>query len=302
MPEHVDSTTRPAPVTIIGLGAMGTALAAAFLAAGHPTTVWNRSPAKVEALVARGALRAGSAADAVAASELVIACVLDYPALHEILDDAATDTLAGRTLVNLTNGLPTQARDTAAWAAKHDIAYLDGGIMAVPPMVATPAAFLLYSGPRDVLAAHRATLGVLGEVHHLGEDPGSAALHDLALLTGMYGMFAGILQAFALVDSEGVSAASLAPLLSRWLTDMASSVDFYAHKIDSGDHDSDVVSPLAMQATGLANLAQAGRDQGVDVELLAPLYDLMRRRVADGHGQGDVSGLFELIKRGSATG
>ncbi|MFD4375859.1 NAD(P)-binding domain-containing protein, partial [Streptomyces sp. NPDC058527] len=32
------------PVTVIGLGSMGSALAAAFLAAGHPTTVWNRTP------------------------------------------------------------------------------------------------------------------------------------------------------------------------------------------------------------------------------------------------------------------
>ena len=36
------------PVTVIGLGLMGQALAGAFLRAGHPTTVWNRSAAKAD--------------------------------------------------------------------------------------------------------------------------------------------------------------------------------------------------------------------------------------------------------------
>ncbi|MFC7468445.1 NAD(P)-binding domain-containing protein [Actinomadura keratinilytica] len=65
-PPH--SSTAPAAVTVLGLGRMGGALAAAFLAAGHPTTVWNRSPGKADALVVRGARRAGSVAEAVAAA------------------------------------------------------------------------------------------------------------------------------------------------------------------------------------------------------------------------------------------
>src|ERR1700754_1265589 len=57
-------------VTVLGLGAMGSALARAFIAAGHPTTVWNRAPEKAAALVAAGAARADTAATAVAARPL----------------------------------------------------------------------------------------------------------------------------------------------------------------------------------------------------------------------------------------
>ena len=63
-----NSDAGHAPVTVIGLGLMGQALAGAFLADGHPTTVWNRSAAKAEQLVARGATLAASARNAVAAS------------------------------------------------------------------------------------------------------------------------------------------------------------------------------------------------------------------------------------------
>lgn len=59
---------EPAPVTVIGLGLMGSALAGAFLANGNPTTVWNRSAEKADSLAAQGARRAATVADAVMAS------------------------------------------------------------------------------------------------------------------------------------------------------------------------------------------------------------------------------------------
>jgi 3-hydroxyisobutyrate dehydrogenase-like beta-hydroxyacid dehydrogenase len=59
-------------VTIIGLGPMGQAMARAFLAAGHPVTVWNRTASRADALVAEGAPRAATPAEALAASRLVI--------------------------------------------------------------------------------------------------------------------------------------------------------------------------------------------------------------------------------------
>ncbi|MDV5142759.1 NAD(P)-binding domain-containing protein [Streptomyces sp. SBC-4] len=57
----------PVPVTVIGLGEMGFTLASAFLAGGHPTTVWNRTPERADALVAKGARRAATVREAVAA-------------------------------------------------------------------------------------------------------------------------------------------------------------------------------------------------------------------------------------------
>ncbi|GFE18003.1 hypothetical protein Sgleb_60500 [Streptomyces glebosus] len=87
------------PVTVLGLGAMGSALAGAFVRAGHPTTVWNRTPGKADPLVARGAVRADTVAEAVAASPLVIVWVVDYAAAREILEPAGPG-LSGRVLVH----------------------------------------------------------------------------------------------------------------------------------------------------------------------------------------------------------
>src|SRR5207248_5420944 len=67
-------------LTVIGLGAMGGRIAEVLLAAGHRTTVWNRTPSRADPLVAQGAIRADDVAEAVAASPLVLVCVLDYAA------------------------------------------------------------------------------------------------------------------------------------------------------------------------------------------------------------------------------
>ncbi|WP_169803790.1 NAD(P)-binding domain-containing protein, partial [Actinomadura rubrobrunea] len=142
---HATSEQR-APVTVIGLGSMGTALARAFLRAGHPTTVWNRTPEKADGLVAEGAVRAATVAEAASAAELIVICVLDHRAVRAILD-AAGDALAGRVVVNLTSSTPEEARQAAARAAERGVRYLDGAIMAVPTMIGSERALIFYGGP-----------------------------------------------------------------------------------------------------------------------------------------------------------
>lgn len=280
--------------TVLGLGAMGSALAGALLTAGRPVTVWNRSADKTKPLMARGAVAAESAAEAVAASELVIVCLLDDASVREVLDTAS---LAGRTVVNLTNGTPRQARELAEWVAEQGGTFLDGGIMAVPPMIGQPGAFVFYSGPKDVFDTHRAAFDAFGGSNYVGEDPGLAALHDLALLSGMYGQFIGVLQAYALIRSEGLSAVEFAPLLKGWLTAMGGFAQQAAVEADSGDYTQDVVSNLGMQAAAFENLPAAAADQGVSSELLAPLHQLLQRRAADGHGAESLTSVIELLKK-----
>ncbi|MBP2321045.1 3-hydroxyisobutyrate dehydrogenase-like beta-hydroxyacid dehydrogenase [Kibdelosporangium banguiense] len=282
------------PVTVLGLGAMGSALVEALLVAGYPTTVWNRTPDRAKPLVTKGAVHATNVSEAVAASRLVIVCLLDYKSVTDVLDTAG-DALAGRVLVNLTNGTPAQARQVAD---RYDVDYLDGGIMAVPPMIGGPGAFLFYSGSRSAFDTNRPVLDVFGESQYVGTDSGLAALHDIGLLSGMYGMFVGVLHAFAFVGTEGVPATTFAPLLKRYIGGMLGFVDGAAEQIDKDDYTINVVSNIAMQSAGYVNLTQSTHDQGISPELLAPLGPLMARRVADGHGHEDLAGVIELLKKG----
>jgi 3-hydroxyisobutyrate dehydrogenase-like beta-hydroxyacid dehydrogenase len=306
--------SRPAPnlvgmekttLTVLGLGAMGTALARAWLAAGQPLTVWNRSPARAEAFAAEGAavpgtateaVAARTAAEAVAASDLVVVCLLDDASVGEALD--AVD-LTHKDLVNLTTCTPAQARARAGWAEERGARFLDGGIMAVPPMVGVQGSggYVLYSGSRAVFDTHREVLAVPAATTYVGEDAGYAALYDVALLSAMTGMFAGIAHAFALIRRESIEPKDLAPPLTSWLTAMARSAHKAADQLQNGDYAKGVVSNLAMQVAGSATLLRTADEQGVSPELLTPYLDLMKRRLADGHGDEDTTGVIDLLIR-----
>src|SRR6476661_2153291 len=101
---------RPAAVSVLGLGNMGSALAQAFIGQGHRVTVWNRSEARSRGLAGRCRI-AADAAEACRGADLVVACLSNYQATREALDGPELrEALAGRTLVQLATGTPAEAR------------------------------------------------------------------------------------------------------------------------------------------------------------------------------------------------
>jgi 3-hydroxyisobutyrate dehydrogenase-like beta-hydroxyacid dehydrogenase len=288
-----ESTT---PVTIVGLGLMGQALAERFLHAGHPTTVWNRSPGKADRLVEQGATAVATPADAIAGSPLTVVCVLDYAAVREILD-AAGDALRGRVVVNLTSGTPEQARELATWAAEHQIGYLDGAIMAIPTMIGEPDTILLYSGDPAPFEAHQSTLTRLGGgTAYLGADAGLAALYDMALLSMMYTLHGGFLHALALVGTAGVSGAALLPYAATMMKSLVDWLPDTAREVDAGDYATEI-STLDINKAGIALIVETSLRLGISADVLRPMQALIERRVAEGHGKDSLASLIEGIRR-----
>lgn len=272
------------PISLLGLGSMGRALATAWLAAGHPVTVWNRTPGKAP----EGAVIAASAAEAVAANRLVVVCLLDDASVGAVLSDA---DLTGRDLVNLTTNTPAEGRARAEWAASRGARFIDGGIMVPPALVGTPAGFVLYSGSRGAFDEWREVLAVAARADFVGDDPGSAALLDVALLSAMTGLFGGIVHAFALTEGE-VPPLEFAPMLTGFLAAMSKVTPRgVGERMASGDHTTGVASSLAMQDVASGTLLRTAEEQGVSAELVEPYLVLMARRVAEGHGDAGSSGL-----------
>ncbi|TDC55560.1 NAD(P)-dependent oxidoreductase [Actinomadura sp. KC345] len=255
-------------ISILGLGAMGYALAGALLGAGREVTVWNRSPGKARGLLARGAREASSAEEAIEAGDLTIACLLDDASVRETLTPVL-GKLAGETLVNLTSGSARQARELAGWLGRHGARLLAGGIMAGPPTVGTADATILYSGARDLFDRAAPALDPLGRPHWVGEDPGFAAMYDMAALSGMYGMGVGAEHAVALIRAEGGDVEAFKrDVLRPWMERM---LPFTVDGADPGGPVPDESNP-EMQATGLENMLATSKEAGVPDELAGHLH------------------------------
>ncbi|TMR24140.1 NAD(P)-dependent oxidoreductase [Nonomuraea turkmeniaca] len=284
------------PVTIIGSGSMGTALAEAFLKAGHPTTVWNRTPARATPLAAKGASHAEAVENAVAASPLVIACLTGYDATRQALGPAAA-ALTGRALVTLNSGSPAGAREMASWAVGQGARCLDGAIKNVPSAVGAPDTLLYYGGDPRVFAEHLATLRVMGgDTVHLGVEPDLAKLYEMAVGATLLPALVGFFQGAAAVQARGLEVSSMVRFSAKWLEMIISLLPGYAREIDSGAY-SDPEASVNLFLAGIPYDEDLGREANIDVSWQAPLHDLLKRAVAAGHGEHSISALTELLKK-----
>ncbi|MFD3334753.1 NAD(P)-dependent oxidoreductase [Streptomyces sp. NPDC058700] len=299
MPSSVTSSSpgRRA-VTVLGLGPMGRALAAAFLEAGVRTTVWNRTPGRDGELVAGGAVPAASAEEAVAASPLTVVCLVNYDATDSVLrQDAVTRALKGRTVVNLSADTPERARDTASWAGEHGIGYLDGAIMTPTPTIGKPEGVFLHSGPEALYAEHRAVLDALGGTHtHLGEDISRAAAYDIALLDIFWTSMTGYVHALAVARAEGVTPRELAPFAQGIAAILPPLFQEWAEDVEDGGYSGEG-NPLTSAVSTMTHVVHASESHGIDAGVMRAAEGLARRTVALGHGAEGFTRVADVLGR-----
>lgn len=284
------------PVTVIGLGSMGRALAEAFIDAGHPTVVWNRTPGKAAPLVAKGAVHAGTVGAAVEASPLVITCLTTFEDTRSVLEPASA-ALSGRAVVTLNSGSPAGARAMAAWATGCGARLLAGAVKNVPAAVGAPDTLLYYGGDRTVFDEYEATLKVLGgDTVHLGDETDLAALYEMAVGATLLPALVGFFQGAAALQARGLEASSMVRFADKWLDMIKSLLPIYAKEIDSGDY-TDAASSVNLFLAAAAHDADLAREANVDTSWLAPLHDLVRRAVEAGHGDHSISALTEVLRK-----
>ncbi|GAB3254326.1 NAD(P)-dependent oxidoreductase [Kineosporia babensis] len=279
--------------TFLGTGAMGSALAGATLSNRRNVRVWNRNPDRTAPLADRGAQVLPKIEPPTDGP--LVACLFDHLSVHESLDPIADD-LRGHVLINLTTTTPGQARELAAWAARHGIAYLDGAIMAVPEMIGGPGAVVLYSGRAEVFEQHRDLLQLWGEARYFGADAGLASLYDLAMLSGMYQMFAGFLHGAAMVADAQVPAVEFAQLQAPFLATMTQGLADYAQTVDARDYTAPGQQSLRFTETALAALEQASGEAGVGTQTLHPVRRLVRNQIESGHGEHGTARIYEEFR------
>ncbi|MEU8132922.1 NAD(P)-dependent oxidoreductase [Streptodolium elevatio] len=285
--------SRPS-VTVVGLGPMGQAMAAAYLDRGYEVTLWNRTPSRADALVARGARLAASIEAALRANELVVMSLTDYEAVYAILRQAP-QALSGRTVANLTSDTPAQAREAAAWLAGHGAVQITGGVQTPPPGIGSADAATYYSGPAEAVERHRAALEVLTSVDYLGEDPGLAALYYQIGIDMFWTGLVGYLHGQAVALANGISAERFLEHAVKTL-DFKYFLEFYAPRIDAGNHEGDVDN-LGMAVASLSHVVRTAEDSGVDPSVPAAILELFRRGVESGRGRDSLTSLTEVVKR-----
>ncbi|MRG58431.1 NAD(P)-dependent oxidoreductase [Agromyces sp. CFH 90414] len=286
------------PVTVLGLGPMGQAIARTLLAAGHDVTVWNRTPEKGVQLAELGARVAPSSAAAIRRSGIVLVSVRGNDVARDILERA--DLADARPLiVNLSSDTPASARRLAAWTASQGSGYLGGTMLTPSVLVGRPGSTAVVGGDRDAYEAARPTLEVIApELTLAGDDPGAVAALDLAILDAFWTTVAGWSHAVALGRAEGLDPIALTDRLTA-IVHLAAQVGAgISRDAEAGEYPGDV-STIASARTSLAHILGASRDSSIDTALPTAIGGLFQRAVDEGHQADGPSRLVATIEQAS---
>ncbi|MGW4163895.1 NAD(P)-dependent oxidoreductase [Streptomyces sp. NPDC004788] len=197
--ETTATTGTPQKIAFLGLGGMGLPMAARLLDAGHLLTVWNRTPAKADALVAAGAVRAASPAEAVAGAGVVITMLADPAAALAVADAMIPALRPGTHWVDTSTIGPDTTRELAA-RLPEGVTLIDAPVMGSVDRAATGELLILAGGDTAPVAG---VLARLGSVTACGA-PGAGAALKLVLINAAIGGVALVGEALTLADSLGL--------------------------------------------------------------------------------------------------
>lgn len=193
-------------VSVIGLGAMGAGIARTFLKSGRNVSVWNRSRAKVDALVAEGAHACDSAKDAIMANTHVVVCLTDYAAWKTIIDsEGLTDCFDCRCLIQLTTGTIEMVQAHEEFILKQGARLADGAVMCYPRDLGTETGSLLMAGSAAALEESAPLLSALAPTWtDLGDDVTRPTILSRALMVDVGLSLIGVVNGVALARSGGI--------------------------------------------------------------------------------------------------
>jgi 3-hydroxyisobutyrate dehydrogenase-like beta-hydroxyacid dehydrogenase len=194
-------------VSVIGLGAMGSGIARTLIEGGCKVSVWNRSRAKVDDLVAVGAIGCNEPKEALDANTIVIVCVSDYAVWRHIIQEhSLASHFEDTCIIQLTTGTIDDVQTHASLIQDNRGRLVEGAVMCYPRNLGTDEAALLLSGAPNVVEECTPILSILDENwKSLGEDINQPSVLSRSLMSGLTGALMGLVNGAAICRAGGVS-------------------------------------------------------------------------------------------------
>lgn len=195
-------------VGFIGLGIMGGGMSRNLLEAGFDVTVWNRTPARADDLVAAGARRAGSPAEVARRADIVVTCVSDTSHVEQVLtgDRGVIDGAAdGSLVIDCSTISPEVTRALAATLGARGIEMLDAPVSGGSEGAALGTLSIMVGGPTAQFARARGVFEAMGSsITHVGEEHGAGQAVKLVNQILVVHTMLGIGEALLLASAEGL--------------------------------------------------------------------------------------------------
>jgi 3-hydroxyisobutyrate dehydrogenase-like beta-hydroxyacid dehydrogenase len=281
-----------AKVAVVGLGAMGSRIAARLLDAGHDVVVWNRSPEKAGPLVERGASRADSPAAAAREAEAVVVMVADPAALRTVTegsDGVLAGARAGTTIIQMSTVGPAHVAALAA-SLPDGVELLDAPVLGSLTEVEAGTLRVFAAGEAALVERWKPVLAALGTVLHVG-PVGAGAATKLVANSALLSTLAALGEALALARRLGLSTEDAFEVLAA--TPLAAQAERRRDAFSSGDYPLRFELGLARKDADL--ITAAAEAAGVDAKVARAVADWFADAEQSGEGDSDYSAILRHI-------
>jgi len=287
-------------IGFIGLGTMGSAMAANIVRAGFPLTVWNRTVGRAPELADLGATFAATAAEVAAASDIVVVCVSDTPDVEAVLfgpDGVAAGAQEGMLIIDCSTIAPSGSWKFAERLDGLGLVFVDAPVSGGSEGAQNATLTIFVGGhERDVERARPVLTAIGRTITHVGPIGAGQAVKAVnqVILAGAYlGVAEGIVLAMkAGLDAEQVIDALGAGAAQSWVLANRSG--------RMVDNDYPLGFKLALHRKDLAIALGLADQLGASLPLAALTAALESGLIAQGHGDEDMSALARAIRQLSA--
>jgi 3-hydroxyisobutyrate dehydrogenase len=283
-------------IGFVGLGTMGSAMAANVRRAGFPVTAWNRTPGRAAALAELGVVEADTPAAVGRASDVVVTCVSDTPDVEAVLfgTSGVADGLAGGGLViDCSTISPGATARFAHRLAAAGIGFVDAPVSGGSEGARNATLTIFAGGEAADVERARPVLEAMGKtITHFGPAGSGQSVKAVnqVVIAGVYLAVAEgmVLAMKAGLDPEAVVGALGGGVAGSWILANRSG------KMIRNDYPLGFRTSLHLKDLAIA--LEMARDLGVSLPVSALAAQLEAGLVARGYGDEDMSNLARAIR------
>lgn len=290
----------------IGLGALGSVIAARLRGAGHELTVWGRRPESVTALAAAGARVAATPAALAGECDVVFLCITDTAAVESVVfgaDGIAEGARPGSVLVDHSTIHPLATRAFAArlraaggtaGGMANGMAWVDAPVTGGVIAAREGRLVVMAGGDAAEIERIRPWLASYAlRVTHMGPNgAGQATKIANQMIIGAH--VAVVAEALNYAANFGVSAPLLPDALAGGWADSAV-LQNHARRMAAANYTGDVNARIMVKDLDIA--ADMGRETGSPLPVTALVQQMYRQLIANGDADKGQIGLMWLYKQ-----
>ncbi|MET7460560.1 NAD(P)-binding domain-containing protein [Nonomuraea sp. NPDC005501] len=281
-------------IGFIGLGIMGSPMAANLLKAGHVVTGYDLSAERVEQLVALGGKGASGVVEAVGGAEAVITMLPDSPQVEEVAPLVVEYGRPNLLFVDMSTVRPGTSRRVASQAAAAGVRALDAPVSGGERGAVDGTLSIMVGGAAEDVEAARPILRTLGTtVVHVGPAGAGQTVKaaNQLVVGGIYGL---VSEAIVLLEASGVDPVAGLDVLAGGLAG-SRILELKRHTMVRREFSPGFRIDLHHKDMGIA--VAAAREAGVSLPLTGQVAWLVAAARAQGHGSLDHSALLKVIER-----